>query len=48
MGLDDAIHVITNKRTDTEISPIIVSRVFQHFVNTNKYDAVLLGNIVVA
>lgn len=48
MGLDSAIHVVTNKRTDTEVSPLLVSRVFQHFVRERKYDVVLLGKIVSA
>ena len=46
MGLDEAIHVVTPKRTDLEISPIIVSRIFQHFVKAGKYDVVLLGKMV--
>ena len=46
MGLDQAIHVVTEKPTDTEISPIIVARVFKHFVLSQKYDVVLLGKLV--
>ena len=46
MGLDQAIHVVTNRPTDIDISPILVARIFKHFVTTQKFDVVLLGKLV--
>ncbi len=46
MGLDQAIHVVTPKRTDVEISPIVVARIFKHFVNIQMFDVVLMGKLV--
>jgi len=46
MGLDQAIHVVTQKRTDMEISPIVIARIFKHFVNLHKFDIILMGKLV--
>ena len=43
LGADDAYHIITNSQGDTGISSLTVSRVFDHLINKEKYEMVLLG-----
>ena len=46
MGLDQAIHVVTDRHTDIDFPPLLVARIFQYYVEKGKYDVVLMGKLV--
>jgi electron transfer flavoprotein beta subunit len=43
LGVDEAIHVMTNKSTDIELSSLTVTSVLKHFILKNNYEIVILG-----
>lgn len=44
LGADDAYHILTpGSNIDTELPSLAVSKVFQHLINLNNYQIVLLG-----
>jgi electron transfer flavoprotein beta subunit len=43
MGADKAIHVETNLRTDQELQPLSIAKVFEHFAKRDKADIIILG-----
>ena len=43
MGADRGIHVLTNKRIDTELQPLAVAKIIKHVYQKDPYDLVLLG-----
>eukprot|EP00831_Metopus_contortus_P056816 TRINITY_DN489_c0_g1_i1.p2 TRINITY_DN489_c0_g1~~TRINITY_DN489_c0_g1_i1.p2 ORF type:complete len:196 (-),score=26.32 TRINITY_DN489_c0_g1_i1:23-610(-) len=47
MGIDEAIHIVTPKRTDLEVFPLIVARVFKHIIESRHYDVALLGKLAI-
>ena len=43
MGADRGIHVLTDKKIDSELQPLAVSKIFKHVYEKNSFDLVLLG-----
>jgi len=43
MGADKGIHVVTEARTDQDVSPLAVAKIFAHLATKEKIDAILLG-----
>lgn len=43
MGADKAIHIETNIRTDQELQPLAVAKVFEHIAKRDKVDIIILG-----
>lgn len=43
LGVDEAIHIVTNKSTDTDLSSITVVNVLKHFILKNNYELIVLG-----
>lgn len=43
LGVDEAIHILTNKSTDIELSSLTVTGVLKHFILKNNYEIVILG-----
>jgi electron transfer flavoprotein beta subunit len=43
IGADRAIHVLTDLRTDNDLQPLVVAKIFKHFIEKEKVDLVLVG-----
>lgn len=43
MGADKAIHILTETRTDQDMQPLAIARIFEHIVKKEKIDLVILG-----
>ena len=43
MGADRGIHVLTDKKIDSELQPLAVSKIFKYVYEKNSFDLVLLG-----
>lgn len=43
MGADRAIHVQTEDRIDSEIQPLLVSKIIKHFAEKEKIDMIVAG-----
>lgn len=43
LGADKAIHVTTDHRIDQYIQPLLISKIFKHFIERDNYNLVLLG-----
>ena len=45
MGADRGIHVLTDMRTDFDLQPLAVAKVFRHFMTKDSFDLALLGKL---
>jgi electron transfer flavoprotein beta subunit len=43
MGADKAIHVSTDMRTDQEVQPLAIAKIFKHIAERDKFDLIILG-----
>ena len=43
LGADSGIHVLTDMRTDLDLQPLAVAKIFAKIFNDKKFDLVVLG-----
>lgn len=43
IGADRAIHIQTDIRTDNDLQPLAVAKIFKHIATREKIDLILLG-----
>jgi electron transfer flavoprotein beta subunit len=43
MGADSGIHIITDMRTDQDLQPLAVAKIFQKIILQKKFDLIMLG-----
>lgn len=46
LGADDAFHVLTDLKTDTQLQPLVVAKIFKRIIEQHNYNLVLLGKQV--
>lgn len=43
LGADSGIHIFTDMRTDLDLQPLAVAKIFAKIFNDKKFDLVVLG-----